>query len=258
MARGCHKQAFLDAIIAAGSRGAMKVSTMRRIDFWVGIPLCAAATIVTRLVRALRPATASPVRRVLFIGLSELGATILAAPAMRKARDQLQAELFFLSSNVNASSVEMTGMVPPSNAFSLRMDSAAHLARDAFAFLRWARRNAIDTVVDLELFSRFSALLAGSCGAQRTVGFHAFHQEGLYRGEMLTHRVAYNPHLHIAKGFLSLVNALLSAQPTVPYSKTVVSDAELRFVLPPCAGSARARIAARLRALVPGYGSSNR
>ena len=39
-------------------------------------------------------------------------------------------------------------------------------------------------------------------GAKRTVGFYRFHGEGLYRGEMLTHRVNYNGHIHIAKDFV--------------------------------------------------------
>ena len=46
-----------------------------------------------------------------------------------------------------------------------------------------ALRNGIDTVIDLELFSRFTALLTGLSGADRRVGFHRFHNEGLYRGE---------------------------------------------------------------------------
>ena len=63
----------------------------------------------------------------------------------------------------------------------------------------WTRRNAIDTVVDLELFSRFTGLLTGFCGADRRIGFYRYNNEGLYRGDMLTHRVAYNPHIHIQK-----------------------------------------------------------
>jgi ADP-heptose:LPS heptosyltransferase len=59
------------------------------------------------------------------------------------------------------------------------------------------------------------------------VGFHAFHNEGLYRGDFLTHKVAYNPHQHIAKNFIALVNSLLSTSPEYPYSKTVISDDEL-------------------------------
>ena len=62
----------------------------------------------------------------------------------------------------------------------------------------------------MELFSRYSGLLTGLSGARRRVGFHKFHAEGLYRGEMLTHRVNYNGHIHMAKNFMCMVNALLA------------------------------------------------
>ena len=58
------------------------------------------------------------------------------------------------------------------------------------------------------------------------MGFHRFHTEGLCRGNFLTHRVSYNPHLHIAKNFIALVNAALSPTPGT-YSKTVIDDDEL-------------------------------
>jgi ADP-heptose:LPS heptosyltransferase len=70
------------------------------------------------------------------------------------------------------------------------------------------RRRRIDTCIDLEFFSRFSAAIAYFTGASRRVGFHAFFGEGPYRGDLLTHRVLYNPHLHTSRTFTSLVLAL--------------------------------------------------
>jgi ADP-heptose:LPS heptosyltransferase len=106
-------------------------------------------------------------------------------------------------------------------------------------------------VVDLELFSRFTALLTGFSGANRRVGFYRFHNEGLYRGEMLTHRVAYNPHIHIAKNFIALINALLSDTPTIPYSKTLIGDNEMTIALPQPSAQEREALLTRIKALVP-------
>ena len=150
---------------------------------------------------------------ILFIELSEMGSTILAEPAMRKARARLQAELFFVIFKRNVSSLELFGSISGSNVFTIRDDSFWHLTTDTLRFLLWTRRMSIDTVVDLELFSRFTGLLTGLSGADRRIGFYRFHNEGLYRGEMLTHRVAYNPHIHIAKNFIALINALISTEP---------------------------------------------
>jgi ADP-heptose:LPS heptosyltransferase len=62
--------------------------------------------------------------------------------------------------------------------------------------------------VDLEFFSRFTAILAYLSGATARVGFDNFHAEGLYRGRLSTHRVIYNPLLHTARAFVGLVEAL--------------------------------------------------
>lgn len=222
----------------------MNVDTMRAIDRYAGVPLCAAATVLVR-VRSWLRGPARPPRRVLFVELSEMGSTILAQPAMRKARDRT--ELFFVIFARNAGSLDLTGEFPAANVFTIRDTGLFHLAFDTLAFLAWTRRNDIDTVVDLELFSRFTALLTGLSGADRRVGFHRFHNEGLYRGEMLTHRVAYNPHIHVAKNFIALVNALFAAAPEVPYSKTIIGDDELTVALPQPDAAARDAMLARIR-----------
>ena len=206
----------------------MNVDTMRRIDYLAGVPLCALLSGWLRLWHWLRPAGRLRPRRVLLIELSEMGSAILVDPAMRKLKAN-GAELFFLIFEKNAPSLHLLGTVPKENIFTLREDSLWHLAIDTLRYLRWVREKRIDSVIDLELFSRFTALLTGLSGASNRVGYHAFHNEGLYRGEMLTHRVAYNPHIHISKNFIALVNALLSTREELPYSKTRIGDDEIRL-----------------------------
>jgi ADP-heptose:LPS heptosyltransferase len=236
----------------------MQIDIMRRIDRQVGIPLCAAATGLLRLQAWLRPKPKRPLRRILFVELSEMGSTVLAEPAMRKARERLNAELFFVVFARNADSVELLGTFPRDHVYTISDESMFALTRGTLGFLQWARRMDIDTVVDLELFSRFTALLAGLCGADRRVGFYRFHSEGLYRGEMLTHRVAYNAHIHIAKNFIALVDALLASSPTVPYAKTFIGDNQIKVQIKPASAEARARIIARVRSLTPFDPETNR
>ena len=205
----------------------MRVDTMRRIDFWAGVPLCFLATLLLRVWRLFRPAASALPKRVLFVELSEMGSAILADPAMRKIKREADSELFFVIFAQNRASLALLGTVPAENIFTLRAGGMAGLVVDTLRFLVWVRRRQIDTVIDLELFSRFTALLTGASGAANRVGFYSFHNEGLYRGELLTHRVLYNPHIHIAKNFVALINALLSPVPEVPYSKTLVPDSEI-------------------------------
>jgi len=103
------------------------------------------------------------------------------------------------------------------------------LIKDTLRFLILARKHRIDTVIDLELFSRFTALLTGMCGARRRVGYHIFHGEGLWRGFMLTRKVHYNPHIHITKNFLSLIHAAFAQKIEVPFSKIEIPDSEVRL-----------------------------
>lgn len=229
----------------------MKLKTMRAVDYWIGIPLCFLSTLWVRLWG--RPAGPLTPRRVLFIELSEMGSTIIANPAMEKAKKDLNAEIFFLIFERNADSLRLVDTVPESNIVTIRETSLWVLVLDTLRYLRWVRRAKIDTVVDLELFSRYSALLTGLSGATRTVGFHRFHGEGLYRGEMMTHRVNYNGHIHIAKNFVCMINALLAPEPETPYSKTYVSDAEIAVPIRNVPESEKEFVRGLIRQVYPDY-----
>ncbi len=235
----------------------MTPDTMRAIDHWVGVPLCFVLTVIRRLFgRGACPRR--PVRRVLFIELSEMGSTILADPAMRKTRAVLGAELFFVIFRRNAASLKFLDTVPAANIYTIREDSLVALAVDTLGLLLWTRRRGIDSVIDLELFSRFTALLCGLVGADHRVGFHGFHNEGLYRGALITHRVAYNPHIHIAKNFIALVNALASPAPEIPYSKTAIGDDEIQVAQVSVGETAKADLRRRVGEAVPGFADGTR
>jgi len=205
----------------------MKVDTMRSVDRWIGIPLTFLLTLFVKFREFFLPPKPRAPKKILFIELSEMGSTILADPAMRKAKQFPDAQLYFVIFKKNKASLDLIGTVSPENIFTIREDGLFTLAMDTLSFLRTIRRLNIDTVVDLELFSRFTALLTGLSGATNRVGFYSFHNEGLYRGELLTHKVAYNPHIHIAKNFVALINSLSVAEPEIPFSKQVVSDQEV-------------------------------
>ena len=183
----------------------ISINTMRAIDHWVGVPLCALISPLVALLDSLKniysknPKTP---QKLLFIELSEMGSAILVDPAMRNAKKR-GAEIFFLIFKSNRASLSLLNTVKPENIFTIDSSSIGSLIKDTLLFLISARRQNIDTVIDLELFSRFTALLTGLCGARHRVGYHIFHGEGLWRGNMLTHKVHYNPHIHIAKNFLS-------------------------------------------------------
>lgn len=209
----------------------ISVNTMRAIDHWVGVPLCALVTPFVALVDGIKnlfSSNSETPRKLLFIELSEMGSAILVDPAMRNAQAR-GAELFFLIFKSNRASLTLLNTVKPENIFTIDSASLGGLIKDTLRFLIVARRHRIDTVIDLELFSRFTALLTGLCGARRRVGYHIFHGEGLWRGAMLTRKVHYNPHIHITKNFLSLIHAAFASKIELPFSKIYISDAEVQL-----------------------------
>jgi len=209
----------------------ISVNTMRAIDHWVGVPLCALVSpfvaLVDRIKNLFTPALESP-KKLLFIELSEMGSAILVDPAMRNAQAR-GAELFFLIFKSNRASLSLLNTVKPENIFTIDSSSLGGLIKDTLRFLWIVRCHKIDTVIDLELFSRFTALLTGLCGARRRVGYHIFHGEGLWRGTMLNRKVHYNPHIHITKNFLSLIHAAYAKEIEVPFSKIHIADSEVQL-----------------------------
>jgi ADP-heptose:LPS heptosyltransferase len=209
----------------------ISVNTMRAIDHWVGVPLCAIASPLVALIDGIKNIFCrgpEQPKKLLFIELSEMGSAILVDPAMRNAQAR-GAELFFLIFKSNRASLTLLNTVKPENIFTIDSSSLGGLIKDTLRFLVVARTHRIDTVIDLELFSRFTALLTGLCGARRRVGYHIFHGEGLWRGFMLNRKVHYNPHIHITKNFLSLIHAAFAKEIEVPFSKIHISDSEVKL-----------------------------
>ncbi len=195
---------------------------MRAIDYWVGVPLAWLLTLVYRIQRLIGLA-ASPdgrPRNILFIQLAEMGTMVVAYPALRKARELYpDATLHFLCFAQIRPSVEILEIIPTENIITLEARSGLSLARDTLRFLWGARRRRIDTVINMEAFVRYSAMLTYLSGACRRVGFHRFNQEGMYAGDLFTHKVLHNGHIHAAHTFLDLVHALDAPPEQVPRVK---------------------------------------
>src|ERR1039458_4346382 len=106
----------------------MQLKTMRWVDYWIGIPLCFLCTQFLRLLG--RPGGPENPRRLLFVELSEMGSAVIAVPAIQKARDTLDAELFFLIFKRNADTLRLVPIVPEANVFTIRENGPLTLAVD--------------------------------------------------------------------------------------------------------------------------------
>ena len=236
----------------------MKIDTMRKIDFFAGVPICFLLSLIFRLFSVLaHKKTSSNPQNVLMIELSEMGSAILADPAMRKLRSQFKANLHFVIFRKNKPSLDLLKTVTEENIFSIRENGFLPLTIDTIRFLIWTRRKNIDTVIDFELFSRFTAILTILSGAANRVGFHAFYNEGLYRGNLLTHKVAYNPHMHIAKNFIALVNSLSGLKKEKPYSKSIITNDEIMLCKAQITLEAKEAIRQKIKKYYQDFSSGN-
>jgi len=192
---------------------------MRRIDRWAGVPICFLLTLWRRVFEPSNPRTLGP-SNLLFIQTAEMGSLVLAMPAVRLARETYPgAGVYFLVFANLAESVAAIGLTTPDRVFTIDPSSLFTIARDTWRFIRDARRLGIDTVVNLEMFARFGAILTFLSGAGRRAGFHAYDHPGLYCGDLLTHRVIYNPHVHTAEALLTIVRSLEEPADHVPMGK---------------------------------------
>ena len=229
----------------------MKVDTMRFVDKYFGVPLCLIGTAIFKIFG--RPKKNVKPKNILFIELSEMGSAILVDPAMQKAKKAFDADLFFLIFKKNKPSLQLLNTVDDKNIFTINADGIISLIKDTWKFLFWARKRKIDTCIDLELFSRYSGLLAGFAGADNIVAFNNFHGEGLYKGNMVTHKVMYNSHIHISKNFIAMVNALMSDKKELPYSKTKIYDSEIVLRKAEISEELKEKVAAKIQRIIPEY-----
>lgn len=230
----------------------MNIDLMRKIDRQVGVPLCFLLNIFIgvssrlRFIKKKKP----DLSRVLFIELSEMGSAIIVDPAIRKLATEAGSEMYFAIFEDNYKSLEILQTIPEKNVFKMRPNNLFLLAYEVFRFMVWCRKNKIKTVIDLELFSRFTALLCGLSGARSRVGFYAYHDEGLYRGKLMNFPVRYNAHVHVSINFVSLVNRALNLFDN-PYATVRVSPDELKLQKAQVAEDARLGVKKKIKELYP-------
>jgi ADP-heptose:LPS heptosyltransferase len=186
----------------------MNVKALQKADRWLGVPLCAALTLLRILFDRSIPAGQRP-RSILIVKLAEQGSTVLAYPALRRAAEFVGREnLYFIAFEGNRFVLDVLDVLPRENVITVSEKGGLAFVLSILKAIRRLRSLRLDAAIDMEFFSRGSAALTFASGARMRVGFHSFFAEGPYRGNLMTHRSLYNPHLHTSQIFQVLVEAL--------------------------------------------------
>lgn len=212
---------------ARGSQ--LKPGTIRIIDIWIGIITCFILTCFRKINDLLRfrGKTVHPVQKILFIKLIEQGATMLAYSAINRAVHMVGREnVYFCVFQENREVLDILDILPKENVFAIRHKHFIVFIADIMGALHKIRSIPIDAVVDMEFSARASAILSYLAGAKRRVGLHQYNSEAPYRGDLMTHRIQYNPYLHTSKTYNLLVEALNIEPDDIPLLKIPVDCVE--------------------------------
>jgi ADP-heptose:LPS heptosyltransferase len=193
------------------------ILTLQRTDRWVGVPLCAILTILRRIFESAGRPGPRQVERILFVKFAEQGSTVLAYPAICRAIEMVGREnVYFVVFEDNRFVLDAMEVIPVGNVITIATKDLFGLATGALRAVLEVRKIGIDAVVDMEFLTRFSAILTFTTGAKSRVGFHTFFGDGPYRGDLMTHRLLYNPHLHTSQMFEAMVEALTRDPAVLP------------------------------------------
>jgi hypothetical protein len=127
------------------------------------VPACALLSGVRRVTGAA-PSKRAP-GKILFLKFIEQGATVLAQDAIARATRAVGRDhVFFCVFESNRAILDVIGTVPAANIITIRDQALTTFVVDFLQAAMTIRRLRIDTVIDMEFFSRASAIFAFMTG----------------------------------------------------------------------------------------------
>ena len=201
----------------------MHPDTMRLIDRWAGVPLCFVTGLWSWIKSARKNKLDNYIKQdspeiIVFIGLAEIGALVVAYPAIQEAREQYpNSRVCFITAPAGLQTLELMGF-EQEEILLMSMSSLSGMFLDLIKIRKNFSGKSVSAIV-LEPFTRISSLLTVWIGASQRIGCFRFYNEGSYIGPLLTHRIVYNSHLHASQTYFALSKALCEPISTQPLLK---------------------------------------
>lgn len=191
---------------------------MRLLDAYAGRPLCRALTLVRRVLPDRR-ADAEP-SRILLIKFWGMGSLVCATPLAAALRERHpRSEIDLLTFDFQRQTAEFLGLAD--RVITLSPASLGGFLASTLRVLGTLRRRRYSAVIDLEFFSKFTAILAYFTGAPVRIGFQF---RPIDRGDLFTHPVPFNDRLHVIRIFRSLGRPLDVADAPAAYPRVTPGD----------------------------------
>jgi ADP-heptose:LPS heptosyltransferase len=188
----------------------MNIRTMKYIDETFGPIVCFILfwyNLVKKLFIPKYPIVPEKIKNILIIKFFGMGSIILAGPLLRALKTRFpNARILLLTFPSNK---EICARIAEIDEV-VTLDPAGFMG-SIWTMLRavwYLRRQRCEISLDLEFFAKSSTIIQYVCGAKVRVGYFIMQQgillRMLWRGNLLTHNVYYNPHRHVSEVFLAL------------------------------------------------------
>jgi len=203
----------------------MNIKTMRIIDHYLGNPICYLLLIYAKIagvfIKAEKPKS-KPVKEILAMKYFGLGSIFLSMPMFRSLRSAFpEAKITFLTFDDSHAICERLQFAD--TYMFLRKDNLRAFAGDFIKALFEFRKHKFDIAIDMEFFSKFSAIVTYMSLARIRVGFYIRNES---RTALYTNPTYFNYYKHITEIFLALAKDVgADSMDTTPY-KIKIYDTE--------------------------------
>ena len=186
---------------------------MHFIDEVFGPPICLLFDIYNGIKKFLiKPRLGlEKVNSIILIKFFGMGSILLTGPMMRALKKKYpEAKIIFLTFSSNRQLCERIKLID--EVIDIETDTFLRFIISMLRAIYKIRYKRCDISIDLEFFSKFSTIIQYLCATKIRVGYYLI-QYGIFlrlmwRGNLHTHPVYYNPHKHTTEAFLALSKAL--------------------------------------------------
>jgi len=184
----------------------MGMQLIKYIDRYLGIPCVFSVGILDKIISPIKILRKQPktIKKILFIKFWGFGNLIMAMPAVRAIKEKFpEAKIDFLTLKQNKGILDNLDFID--NVMYFEIENLTKFPLDFLKLAHHFRKQNIDMVIDLEQFSRASAIFTYLTGAPVRVGYRTWKQS---KHHIYTKTIRYNNHQHTVLTFYNIAEAL--------------------------------------------------
>lgn len=167
-------------------------------------------------------------KNVLLLEFFEMSAAILGYSSIRYIKDELEnPNIYYLCLDQSKHCLELLNIIPSENIYTINGKNGFSFIFSLLKQIFRLRKKNIDVIIDYELFFRISSITSFLITSKSKAGFYKYNLEGLYRGNFLDIKCAFNQNSHIAKNFLALTKSALKQDNHYPNFKEEIKTSEI-------------------------------